>query len=66
MEGNVYKQSMIIYDIKDRIVKDGKQSSAVLYCISVDALRNSATKISRRFGKGGGESTSDIVEELLT
>ena len=66
MEGNVYKQSMIIYDVKDRIVKDGKQSSAVLYCISVDALRNSATKISRRFGKGGGESTSDIVEELIT
>ena len=66
MEGNVYKQSMIIYDIKDRIIKDGKQSSAVLYCISVDALRNSATKISRRFGKGGGESTSDIVEELIT
>ena len=66
MEGNVYKQSMIIYDIKDSIIKDGKQSSAVLYCISVDALRNSATKISRRFGKGGGESTSDIVEELIT
>ena len=66
MEGNVYKQSMIIYDVKDRIVKDGRQSSAVLYCISVDALRNSATKISRRFGKGGGESTSDIVEELIT
>ena len=66
MEGNVYKQSMIIYDIKDRIIKDGRQSSAVLYCISVDALRNSATKISRRFGKGGGESTSDIVEELIT
>ena len=66
MEGNVYKQSMIIYDIKDRIIKDGKQSSAVLYCISVDALRNSATKISRRFGKGGGESTSDIVEQLIT
>ena len=65
MEGNVYKQSMIIYDIKDRIIKDGKQSSAVLYCISVDALRNSATKISRRFGKGGGESTSDIVEQLI-
>jgi hypothetical protein len=66
MEGNVYKQSMIIYDIKDRIIKDGRQSSAVLYCISVDALRNSATKISRRFGKGGGESTSDIVEQLIT
>ena len=64
-EGNLIRQSLVVYDIKDRIIKDGKQSSAVLYCISIDAVRNSATKISRRFGKGGGQFTHEIVDELL-
>ena len=66
MEGNVIRQSLIIYDVKDRLIKDGKQSSAMLYCISIDAVRNSATKISRRFGKGGGQYTNEMVDELLT
>ena len=38
----------------------------MLYCISIDAVRNSATKISRRFGKGGGQYTNEMVDELLT
>ena len=66
MEGNVIKQSLVVYDIKDRMIKDGKQSQATLYCISIDAVRNSATKISRRFGKGGGQYTNEMVDELLT
>ena len=66
MEGNVMSRSLVVYDIKDRIIKDGKQSQATLYCISIDAVRNSATKISRRFGKGGGQYTNEIVDELLT
>ena len=66
MEGNVMSRSLVVYDIKDRIIKDGKQSQATLYCISIDAVRNSATKISRRFGKGGGQFTNEIVDELLT
>ena len=65
MEGNVIKQSLVVYDIKDRMIKDGKQSQATLYCISIDAVRNSATKISRRFGKGGGQFTNEMVDELL-
>ena len=60
MEGNVMSRSLVVFDIKDRIIKDGKQSQATLYCISIDAVRNSATKISRRFGKGGGQFTNEI------
>ena len=66
MEGNVMSRSLVVFDIKYRIIKDGKQSQATLYCISIDAVRNSATKISRRFGKGGGQFTNEIVDELLT
>ena len=66
MEGNVMSRSLVVFDIKDRIIKDGKQSQATLYCISIDAVRNSATKKSRRFGKGGGQFTNEIVDELLT
>ena len=63
--GNVITYDMIIYDIKDRMIVDGKKSQATLYCVSVDAARNAAKKISRRFGKGGGEQTHEIVKELM-
>ena len=63
---NVITYSMIIYDIQDRMVLDGKQSQATLYCVSPDAVKNSATKLSKRFGKGGGEKTHKIVRELIT
>ena len=63
--GNVITYDMIIYDVKDRMVVDGKKSQATLYCVSVDAARNAAKKISRRFGKGGGEQTHEIVKELM-
>jgi hypothetical protein len=56
---------MVIYDVKDRMVIDGKKSQATLYCVSVDAVRNSAKKISRRFGKGGGKFTHELVTELM-
>ena len=65
-EDNVITYSMVIYDIKDRVVVDGNKSQATLYCVSPDAVRNGATKISRRFGKGGGKFTHDIVTELIT
>tara|TARA_B100001093_G_scaffold486504_1_gene521885 strand:- start:65 stop:1315 length:1251 start_codon:yes stop_codon:yes gene_type:complete len=64
-EDNVVTYSMIVYDVKDRIIVDGKQSQATLYCVSVDAVKNSARKISRRFGKGGGKFTHEIVGELM-
>ena len=63
--GNVISYSMVVYDVKDRMVIDGKQSQATLYCVSVDAVRNSAKKISRRFGKGGGKFTHELVTELI-
>ena len=62
---NVITYSMIIYDVKDRMVVDGKKSQATLYCVSVDAVKNSAKKISRRFGKGGGKFTHELVTELM-
>ena len=63
---NVITYSMIVYDIQDRMVIDGKQSQATLYCVSPDAVKNSATKLSKRFGKGGGKKTHKLVEELIT
>tara|TARA_B100001093_G_scaffold442794_1_gene444747 strand:+ start:6555 stop:7802 length:1248 start_codon:yes stop_codon:yes gene_type:complete len=65
-EDNVISYSMIIYDIQDRMIIDGKQSQATIYCVSPDAVKNSATKISKRFGKGGGMFTHDIVEEIIS
>tara|TARA_B100000941_G_scaffold113059_1_gene79434 strand:- start:227 stop:1483 length:1257 start_codon:yes stop_codon:yes gene_type:complete len=62
---NVITYSMIIYDVKDRMVIDGKKSQATIYCVSVDAVKNSAKKISRRFGKGGGKFTHELVSELM-
>ena len=62
---NVITYSMIIYDVKDRMVIDGKKSQPTLYCVSVDAVKNSAKKISRRFGKGGGKFTHELVTELM-
>ena len=65
-EENVITYSMVVYDIQDRMVIDGKQSQATVYCVSPDAVKNSATKISKRFGKGGGTPTHDIVLELIS
>ena len=65
-EENVITYSMVVYDIQDRMVIDGKQSQATVYCDSQDAVKNSATKISKRFGKGGGTPTHDIVLELIS
>ena len=65
-QDNIFGASMVIYDIKDRMIVSGKKMKATLYLISPDAVNNSATKISRRFGKGSGESTDEIVEDLLT
>jgi len=64
-QDNVITYSMIIYDIQDRMIIDGKQSQATIYCVSPDAVKNSATKISKRFGKGGGKFTHDIVQEII-
>ena len=44
----------VIYDIQDRTTKDGK-SKGTLVCCSPYDLVNNATKLSRRFGKGGGK-----------
>ena len=63
--GNTFTQQLVIYDIKDRQIISGKKLKATLYCISKDAINNSSQKISRRFGKGGGESISEMVSSLM-
>ena len=63
---NRFAASLVIYDIKDRMVVSGKKMKATLYMISADAVNNSAIKISERFGKGSGESASAIVEDLVS
>ena len=56
----------IIYDIQDRTNKEGK-SKATILCCTADLMNNAATKLSKRFGPGGGKKISDIVEkEILT
>lgn len=57
--------NMVIYDIKDRMVLQGKKMKATLFCISPDAINNSATKISKRFGPGGGKLIHEIVSDLM-
>ena len=63
---NTISTNMVIYDIKDRMIVSGKKMKATLYMISPDAVNNSATKISERFGKGGGETSSEIVKDLVS
>ena len=62
---NFYQINGVIYDIQDRSTKDGKSKATLLIC-TYDLVNNAATKLSRRFGKGGGKKISDIVRtEIL-
>lgn len=63
---NVFSMNLVVYDLQDRLVVDGK-SKASLLCCSPDLINNAAAKISRRFGTGGGKSIDKIVEDdILT
>ena len=65
---NSFSTTLVVYDVQDRLVIDGK-SKATLLCCSPDLINNAAAKISRRFGEGGGKAidiiVSDILENLL-
>ncbi len=62
---NFYQINGLIYDIQDRTTKGGKSKATLLIC-TIDFVNNAATKVSRRFGKGGGRKIHDIVKtELL-
>ena len=52
----------VIYDIQDRKNIGGKSSAVIRLC-KTDFLNNAANKISRRFGKGGGEKIDKIVKK---
>jgi len=62
---NFYQINGVVYDIQDRTNKDGKSKATLLIC-TYDLVNNAATKLSRRFGKGGGRKIHDIVKtEIL-
>ena len=63
-KANFYQISGVIYDIQDRTTKDGK-SKATLLIGTYDLINNGATKVSRRFGKGGGKKLHDIVKKEI-
>ena len=63
---NTFTNTFIVYDIQGRMIKDGK-SKGTLCCCSPDLVNNAATKVSRRFGTGGGKQIDKIVgEDILT
>ena len=59
---NAFEQNLMVYDIQARMISEGK-SKATLVCCSPDLINNAATKVSRRFGSGGGKSIDKIVKE---
>ena len=61
---NFYQIHGVIYDIQDRTTKDGKSKATLLIC-TYDLVNNAATKLSRRFGKGGGKKISEIVRKEI-
>ncbi|BCU98385.1 MAG: hypothetical protein CM15mV22_0170 [Eurybiavirus sp.] len=61
---NSYQINGVVYDIQDRTSKDGKSKSTLLIC-TYDLVNNAATKLSRRFGKGGGRKIHDIVKKEI-
>ena len=68
-EGNNFSQNLMVYDIQARVIQ-GSKSKGTLVCCSPDLINNASTKVSRRFGTGGGKTIDkivkeDILEELL-
>ena len=61
---NFYQINGVVYDIQDRTNKDGKSKATLLIC-TYDLVNNAATKLSRRFGKGGGKKISEIVRKEI-
>tara|TARA_X000000368_G_scaffold179945_1_gene142035 strand:+ start:8583 stop:9854 length:1272 start_codon:yes stop_codon:yes gene_type:complete len=61
---NFYQINGVIYDIQDRTTKDGKSKATLLIC-TYDFVNNAATKLSKRFGKGGGRKIHDIVKKEI-
>ena len=66
---NKFQMNLVVYDVQDRLVVDGK-SKATLLCCNPDLINNAAAKISRRFGGGGGKPinemvVTDVLEKIL-
>lgn len=65
-EENQHACNLVVYDIQDRFVSEGK-AKATLMCCSPEFIQNAAIKLSRRFGAGEGKLISEIVEkDILT
>ena len=61
-EGNNFNQNLMVYDIQARVIQ-GSKSKGTLVCCSPDLINNASTKVSRRFGTGGGKTIDKIVKE---
>ena len=61
-EDNNITLQMVVYDVQDRQVSDGKSKISLMLC-SQDVMNNASTKVSRRFGKGEGKDIGTMVEE---
>ena len=61
-DGNNFTKNLMVYDIQARMIQGGK-SKGTLVCCSPDLINNAATKVSRRFGSGGGKTIDKIVKE---
>ena len=61
-EGNNFNQNLMVYDIQGRVLQ-GSKSKGTLVCCSPDLINNASTKVSRRFGTGGGKTIDKIVKE---
>lgn len=63
--GTSLSLDLIVFEVKNRNVSDVTKLSTTLCMCNQDVIKNSALKISQRFGSGIGENISTIVDKLL-
>ena len=61
-EDNNITLQMVVYDVQDRQIQEGRSKISILLC-SQDVMNNASTKVSRRFGKGEGKDIGTMVDE---
>ena len=61
-DGNVLANNMVVYDVQDRVIHEGKSKVTLLLC-TPDLINNTSIKVSKRFGKGEGIDIGTMVEK---
>ena len=59
--GNMIAKNMVVYDVQDRLIKEGKSKITLLLC-TPDLINNTSIKVSKRFGTGEGIDIGTMVE----